>query len=219
MTVDTKLSNQSLNPIANSVVKKALDRKASLIDLNNKLNAATFALHNKNEDIHVTREEKNKWNSLNKVVVEENLSETKNPVSSIAIKRALENKAEKDTTEKHIKNEDIHVTKEWKDKVNSLIVKDSLLEGDLKENFSELAKKITNYSFLVITYHEDNTISSTTVKVLDSLYGKFIELKIGTNIAKVRITENNDKTKDIIDYSGDGSIIVTDITGFGFNIE
>lgn len=219
MTVDTKLSNQSLNPIANSVVKKALDRKANMIDLNNKLNAATFALHNKNEDIHVTREEKNKWNSLNKVVVEENLSETKNPVSSITIKRALENKAEKDTTERHIKNEDIHVTKEWKDKVDSLIVKDSLLEGDLKENFSELAKKITNYSFLVITYHEDNTISSTTVKVLDSLYGKFIELKIGTNIAKVRITENNDKTKDIIDYSGDGSIIITDITGFGFNIE
>lgn len=219
MTVDTKLSNQSLNPIANSVVKKALDRKANMIDLNNKLNAATFALHNKNEDIHVTREEKNKWNSLNKVVVEENLSETKNPVSSIAIKRALENKAEKDTTERHIKNEDIHVTKEWKDKVDSLIVKDSLLEEDLKENFSELAKKITNYSFLVITYREDNTVSSTTIKVLDSLYGKFIELKIGTNIAKVRITENNDKTKDIIDYSGDGSIIITDITGFGFNIE
>lgn len=218
MTVDTKLSNQSLNPIANSVVKKALDRKASMIDLNNKLNASTFFLHDKNKDIHVTKEEKNKWNSLNKVVVEETLSETKNPVSSIAIKRALENKAEKDTTEKHIKNEDIHVTKEWKDKVDSLIVKDSLLEGELTENFSELTKKITNYSFLVITYYENDTVNSTTIKVLDSLYGKFIELKIGTNVAKVRITENDDKTKDIIDYSGDGSIIITDITGFGFNI-
>lgn len=61
--VDYRLSATSTNPIANSVVKRALDRKADSILLNNKVDSSTVINHTMNNDIHVTAEEKKKWNS------------------------------------------------------------------------------------------------------------------------------------------------------------
>ena len=56
--VDYRLSATSTNPIANSVVKRALDRKADSILLNNKAESSTVTNHTMNNDIHVTAEEK-----------------------------------------------------------------------------------------------------------------------------------------------------------------
>ena len=176
--VDYRLSATSTNPIANSVVKRALDRKADSILLNNKADSSTVTNHTMNNDIHVTAEEKKKWNSLNKVNVDNTLSESNNPVASKVIKSELNKKAEKDVTEKHIKDNNIHITNKERQQWNHLIKKVSLLSSPFSENFSELENRIEAYDFVVVNAETEDHEIMTSLTLVGYSYDKKVSLSI-----------------------------------------
>ncbi len=214
--VDYKLSATSTNPIANSVVKHALDRKADSILLNNKANSSTVTNHTMNNDIHVTAEEKEKWNSLNKVTVDDTLSESNNPVTSKVIKSELSKKAEKDATEKHIKDNEIHITNEERQQWNHLIKKDSLLSSPFSENFSELENRIEGYDFIVVNAETEDHEMTTSVSLVDYSYDKKVALSILDKSVVFAFYKN--ENKDILTIcKNDENLVITGVYGYQFN--
>ena len=226
--VDYRLSATSTNPIANSVVKRALDRKADSILLNNKAESSTVTNHTMNNDIHVTAEEKKKWNSLNKVNVDNTLSESNNPVASKVIKSELNKKAEKDATEKHIKDDNIHITnkerqqwnhlikKVFEEKNDSLIKKDSLLSSPFSENFSELENRIEEYDFVVVNVETEDHEIMTSVTLVDYSYDKKVSLSILDKSMMFAFYKN--ENKDILTIcNNDENFVITGVYGYQFN--
>lgn len=214
--VDYRLSATSTNPIANSVVKRALDRKADSILLNNKANSSTVTNHTMNNDIHVTAEEKKKWNSLNKVNVDNTLSESNNPVASKVIKSELNKKAEKDATEKHIKDDNIHITNKERQQWNHLIKKDSLLSSPFSENFSELENRIEEYDFVVVNAETEDHEIMTSVTLVDYSYDKKVALSILDKSVVFAFYKN--ENKDILTiYNNDENLVITGVYGYQFN--
>ena len=214
--VDYKLSATSTNPIANSVVKHALDRKADSILLNNKANSSTVTNHTMNNDIHVTAEEKEKWNSLNKVTVDDTLSESNNPVTSKVIKSELSKKAEKDATETDIKDNEIHITNEERQQWNHLIKKDSLLSSPFSENFSELENRIEGYDFIVVNAETEDHEMTTSVSLVDYSYDKKVALSILDKSVVFAFYKN--ENKDILTIcKNDENLVITGVYGYQFN--
>jgi hypothetical protein len=214
--VDYRLSANSTNPIANSVVKRALDRKADSILLNNKADSSTVTNHTMNNDIHVTAEEKKKWNSLNKVNVDNTLSESNNPVASKVIKSELNKKAEKDATEKHIKDDNIHITNKERQQWNHLIKKDSLLSSPFSENFSELENRIEGYDFVVVNAETEDHEMMTSVSLVNYSYDKKVALSILDKSVVFAFYKN--ENKDILTiYNNDENLVITGVYGYQFN--
>ena len=86
-TVDTALSSTSENPVQNKVINSALENKANSNELSN---------HTSNTAIHITADERKKWNNAasSTVTVDTALSNTStNAISNKAVKNALDNKA------------------------------------------------------------------------------------------------------------------------------
>lgn len=213
--VDYKLSATSTNPIANSVVKHALDRKADSVLLNKKADSSTVTNHTMNNDIHVTAEEKEKWNSLNKVNVDTTLSESNNPVASKVIKSELNKKAEKDTTEDHIKDNNIHITNEERQQWNHLIKKDSLLSSPFSENFSELENRIEGYDFVVVNAETEDHEMMTSVSLVNYSYDKKVALSILDKSVVFAFYKN--ENKDILTiYNNDENLVITGVYGYQF---
>ena len=63
VTVDTALSNTSTNAISNKAVKDALDNKVDNSTLSNYSTSKALSDHTSDESVHVTTEEKEKWNN------------------------------------------------------------------------------------------------------------------------------------------------------------
>ena len=86
-TVDTALSSTSENPVQNKVINSALENKA---------NSNELSTHTSNTAIHITADERKKWNNAasSTVTVDTALSNTStNAISNKAVKNALDNKA------------------------------------------------------------------------------------------------------------------------------
>lgn len=214
--VDYRLSATSTNPIANSVVKRALDRKADSILLNNKADSSTVTNHTMNNDIHVTAEEKKKWNSLNKVNVDNTLSESNNPVASKVIKSELNKKAEKDVTEKHIKDNNIHITNKERQQWNHLIKKVSLLSSPFSENFSELENRIEAYDFVVVNAETEDHEIMTSLTLVGYSYDKKVSLSILDKSMMFAFYKN--ENKDILTIcNNDENLVITGVYGYQFN--
>lgn len=214
--VDYRLSATSTNPIANSVVKRALDRKADSILLNNKADSSTVTNHTMNNDIHVTAEEKKKWNSLNKVNVDNTLSESNNPVASKVIKSELNKKAEKDVTEKHIKDNNIHITNKERQQWNHLIKKVSLLSSPFSENFSELENRIEVYDFVVVNAETEDHEIMTSLTLVGYSYDKKVSLSILDKSMMFAFYKN--ENKDILTIcNNDENLVITGVYGYQFN--
>jgi hypothetical protein len=214
--VDYRLSATSTNPIANSVVKRALDRKADSILLNNKADSSTVTNHTMNNDIHVTAEEKKKWNSLNKVNVDNTLSESNNPVASKVIKSELNKKAEKDVTEKHIKDNNIHITNKERQQWNHLIKKVSLLSSPFSENFSELENRIEAYDFVVVNAETEDHEIMTSLTLVGYSYDKKVSLSILDKYMMFAFYKN--ENKDILTIcNNDENLVITGVYGYQFN--
>ena len=201
--VDYKLSATSTNPIADSVL------------LNKKADSSTVTNHTMNNDIHVTAEEKEKWNSLNKVNVDTTLSESNNPVASKVIKSELNKKAEKDTTEDHIKDNNIHITNEERQQWNHLIKKDSLLSSPFSENFSELENRIEGYDFVVVNAETEDHEMMTSVSLVNYSYDKKVALSILDKSVVFAFYKN--ENKDILTiYNNDENLVITGVYGYQF---
>ena len=214
--VDYRLSATSTNPIANSVVKRALDRKADSILLNNKADSSTVTNHTMNNDIHVTAEEKKKWNSLNKVNVDNTLSESNNPVASKVIKSELNKKAEKDVTEKHIKDNNIHITNKERQQWNHLIKKVYLLSSPFSENFSELENRIEAYDFVVVNAETEDHEIMTSLTLVGYSYDKKVSLSILDKSMMFAFYKN--ENKDILTIcNNDENLVITGVYGYQFN--
>lgn len=214
--VDYRLSATSTNPIVNSVVKRALDRKADSILLNNKADSSTVTNHTMNNDIHVTAEEKKKWNSLNKVNVDNTLSESNNPVASKVIKSELNKKAEKDVTEKHIKDNNIHITNKERQQWNHLIKKVSLLSSPFSENFSELENRIEAYDFVVVNAETEDHEIMTSLTLVGYSYDKKVSLSILDKSMMFAFYKN--ENKDILTIcNNDENLVITGVYGYQFN--
>ena len=214
--VDYRLSATSTNPIANSVVKRALDRKADSILLNNKADSSTVTNHTMNNDIHVTAEEKKKWNSLNKVNVDNTLSESNNPVASKVIKSELNKKAEKDVTEKHIKDNNIHITNKERQQWNHWVKKVSLLSSPFSENFSELENRIEAYDFVVVNAETEDHEIMTSLTLVGYSYDKKVSLSILDKSMMFAFYKN--ENKDILTIcNNDENLVITGVYGYQFN--
>ena len=85
LTVDSALSSTSENPVQNKVVKTELDKKAS---------SETVTSHIGNNTIHITADERKKWNAKSDVKLDTELSNTStNAISNKAVTEALGSKA------------------------------------------------------------------------------------------------------------------------------
>jgi hypothetical protein len=87
LTVDTALSSTSENPVQNKVINSALGNKA---------NSSELSTHTSNTTIHITAEDRKRWNDAasSTVTVDTTLSNTStNAISNKAVKDALDNKA------------------------------------------------------------------------------------------------------------------------------
>jgi len=206
-TPDGTLNQTSTNPVQNKAITQEFSKYVK---------STKFDLHANNTDIHVTAEEKEKWNSLNKVTVDDTLSESNNPVTSKVIKSELSKKAEKDATEKHIKDNEIHITNEERQQWNHLIKKDSLLSSPFSENFSELENRIEGYDFIVVNAETEDHEMTTSVSLVDYSYDKKVALSILDKSVVFAFYKN--ENKDILTIcKNDENLVITGVYGYQFN--
>lgn len=216
MTVDLKLSDISQNAIANSVVKRALDRKADSILLNTKLDYKTFEVHKDDSSIHVTKEEKLKWNKATETYVDKKLSEASdNAISNKEVYLALTKKADKQETKKHLESNDIHVSLEEKESWTNKVVKSELLENEFRENFSQLTDDVMNYDLLLLNFRCCDELSSKLIQTSYLKDGKYTTLSIAGFTCGVIF--NLDKPQSIAIANSNGPIYITGLLGIKIN--
>ena len=62
--VDSSLSLESENPVQNKVISKELEKKLEANDIANLIDSETFSIHVNDKVLHITEEERQKWNSV-----------------------------------------------------------------------------------------------------------------------------------------------------------
>ena len=171
--VDSELNGNSANPVQNKAISKELASKVSETD---------FKKHTDDISVHVSKEDRKKWNEKSDVIVDDEVTAlSENPVSSMGISKALDRKANTTDLDTKISTEEFelhkadtasHVTSEERAKWNAksdVVIDDSLdstsenaitnkavsVALNRKADASDLADKIDTNTF---TDHVTNTL-------------------------------------------------------------
>ena len=171
--VDSELNGNSTNPVQNKAISKELALK---------VNETDFKKHTDDISVHVSEEDRKKWNEKSDVIVDDEVTAlSENPVSSMGISKALDRKANTTDLDTKISTEEFelhkadttsHVTSEERAKWNAksdVVIDDSLdstsenaitnkavsVELNRKADASDLADKIDTNTF---TDHVTNTL-------------------------------------------------------------
>ena len=127
-TVDSALSSTSENPVQNKVINSALGNKA---------NSNELSTHTSNSTIHITADERTKWNAKSDVKLDTALSNTST--------NAISNKAVTDALTTHTSNTAIHITaderKKWNNAASSTVTVDTALSNTSTNAISNKAVK------------------------------------------------------------------------------
>jgi hypothetical protein len=171
--VDSELNGNSTNPVQNKAISKELALK---------VNETDFKKHIDDISVHISEEDRKKWNEKSDVIVDDEVTAlSENPVSSMGISKALDRKANTTDLDTKISTEEFelhkadttsHVTSEERAKWNAK--SDVVIDGSLdstsenaitnkavsvalnkKADASDLADKIDTNTF---TDHVTNTL-------------------------------------------------------------
>lgn len=122
-------TKEEVDKIVSDVTNK-MEKGYGVLDVN-KLDESDFLLHTSDDFIHVTKEEKDRWNSAHGLTVDAELDENSiNPVqnaaiakkfSTLATQEQVEEKVSNDVFVLHTSNGDIHITQEERAKWNETL--------------------------------------------------------------------------------------------------
>ena len=146
-TVDETLSSTSKNPVQNKVINEALKNKALKTDLDKKADKTTLEAHAGDNVIHITADERTKWNTKHTPDGTLNTTST-NSVQNKAITQEFSKYVKFTKFDLHANNNDIHVTAEEKKKWNN----------NSGGGISDVSKKDGN----IITTEEDGIYAPKT---------------------------------------------------------
>ena len=163
LTVDSALSSTSENPVQNKVVKTELDKKAS---------SETVTSHIGNNTIHITADERKKWNAKSDVKLDTELSNTStNAISNKAVTEALSSKANSSDLSNHTGNTSYHVSEEdrkkWNNAAAGTVTVDSALSST-SEN--PIQNKVVNSALSSKANSSDlsNHTGNNTIHITDA---------------------------------------------------